>query len=93
VTIAAIPALARSELAAGPQQVSSGFDVSLRSALGNLTQSLGHADGLAAAVALGKGTIAEAAIARAKADVALEVAAVAAARVTGAIAALMQTQV
>ena len=51
------------------------------------------ADALAATVASGKASIAEAAIARAKADVMLEVAAVAASRVSGSITTLLQTQV
>lgn len=91
--IAAIPALE----GFGPQNVarpgSNAFGAMLGGALENLTRALDQADGLASAVALGKGSIADAAIARAKADVALEVAAVAAARVTGAISVLMQTQV
>jgi len=91
--IAAIPALE----GLGPQNVarsdSNAFGAMLGGALENLTQALNQADGLASAVALGKGGIADAAIARAKADVALEVAAVAAARITGAISVLMQTQV
>ncbi len=58
-----------------------------------VSASLDTADAMAAGLALGKSTIADAAIARAKADVALEVAAVAAGRITGAINTLLQTQI
>ncbi len=55
--------------------------------------SLQHADDEAAQVAMGRGSVAQAAVARAKADVALEVAAITASRVSGAITTLLQTQV
>jgi flagellar hook-basal body complex protein FliE len=69
------------------------FGDALGAAMNSLAGALTKADALAASVAAGKANIAEAAIARAKADVMLEVAAIAAARVSGAITALMQTQV
>jgi flagellar hook-basal body complex protein FliE len=69
------------------------FGDALGSAIDGLSGTLAHADALAANVASGKATIADASIARAKADVMLEVAAIAAARVSGAISQLLQTQV
>lgn len=72
-------------------------DVSFADTLGSAIDSLSHAltraDALAGTMASGKASIADASIARAKADVMLEVAAVAAARVSGAISQLLQTQV
>ena len=55
--------------------------------------ALERADVASSLLAAGKGSIAEAAILRAKADVALEIAAVAASRAGAAITALLQTQV
>jgi len=55
--------------------------------------ALERADVAASLLAAGKGGIAEAAILRAKADVALEIAAVAASRAGAAITTLLQTQV
>ncbi|MBV8172181.1 MAG: hypothetical protein JO219_09670 [Candidatus Eremiobacteraeota bacterium] len=55
--------------------------------------ALQRADVTAQQVALGQGSIADASVARAKADVALEVAAISAARVSAAVNALLQTQV
>lgn len=69
------------------------FADAMGAAADSLTGALSHADALAGDIAAGKGSIAEAAIARAKADVMLEVAAVAASRVSGAISVLLQTQV
>ena len=69
------------------------FGEALGSAIDGLSQSLQRADALAAAIPSGHASIADASIARAKADVALEVAAIAAARVSGAISQLLQTQV
>lgn len=69
------------------------FGEALESAIDGLSNALSKADALASAVASGKTGIAEASIARAKADVMLEVAAIAAARVSGAITQLLQTQV
>ena len=73
--------------------LASSFEAALGSAADALSNALAHADALAATVASGKATIADAAIARAKADVMLEIAAVAAARVSGSITTLLQTQV
>jgi flagellar hook-basal body complex protein FliE len=70
----------------------SSFADAMGAAADALTSALSHADALAGDVASGKGSIAEAAIARAKADVMLEVAAVAASRVSGTISVLLQTQ-
>lgn len=69
------------------------FGDALTSAIDGLAASLTNADALAGSVSAGKASIAEAAIARAKADVMLEVAAITAARVSGAISTLVQTQV
>jgi len=55
--------------------------------------ALERADIAASLLAAGKGSIAEAAILRAKADVALEIAAVAASRAGAAVTTLLQTQV
>lgn len=55
--------------------------------------ALQRADAAAASLAAGTGSVAEAAVARAKADVALEVTAIAASRVSNAVATLLQTQV
>ncbi len=70
-----------------------GTTQSFAAALDAVAASVDAADQKAGAVALGRGSIADAAIARAKADVLLEVAAVAASRVTGAVTTLLQTQV
>ncbi|MDQ6779659.1 MAG: flagellar hook-basal body complex protein FliE [Candidatus Eremiobacteraeota bacterium] len=75
------------------QNNGAGFGVALGGALDALSGSLSRADRSAAALAFDRGSIADAAIARAKADVALEVAAVAASRISGALNTLMQTQV
>lgn len=69
------------------------FADALGAAADTLASTLSRADELAGEVAGGKGSIAEASIARAKADIMLEVAAVAASRVSGAISTLLQTQV
>lgn len=74
------------------QRVGADFGAALGGALDALSGSLMRADHSAAALALDRGSIADAAIARAKADVALEVAAVAASRISGALTTLMQTQ-
>jgi hypothetical protein len=55
--------------------------------------ALRRAEVATASLAAGTGSVAEAAIARAKADVELEVAAIAASRASNAIATLLQTQV
>ena len=89
--IEALPALANPASAASPGAPS--FTEAMTAAVDGLANSVAHADNLAASVAAGNGGIAEAAIARAKADVMLEVAAVAASRVSGSITTLLQTQV
>jgi flagellar hook-basal body complex protein FliE len=61
-------------------------------AIDNVSSALEKADALAVSVVANKGDIAEAAVARAKADVVLEIAAVTSAKVTGAINQLLQTQ-
>ena len=87
--ITALPAL--STASRGVREAPS-FADAMGSAADELSNALSHADTLAAAVAGGNGGVAEAAIARAKADVMLEVAAVAASRVSGTISTLLQTQ-
>ena len=71
----------------------SSFGDALASALGGAAEALHGADVDAAVLAGGGGDIAGASIARAKADVALEVISVAASRVSGAVNSLLQTQV
>jgi flagellar hook-basal body complex protein FliE len=58
-----------------------------------VASSLQRADDAVELVTIGQGSVAQAAVARAKADVALEVAAITASRVSGAITTLLQTQV
>jgi flagellar hook-basal body complex protein FliE len=79
--------------AAGPSSRASSFGDALARALENTSDALRGADDQAALVASGSGDIATASIARAKADVALEVVSVAASRVSGAVNSLLQTQV
>ena len=62
-------------------------------ALGSTADALHGADVAAAVLAGGGGDVAGVSIARAKADVALEVVSVAASRVSGAVNSLLQTQV
>ncbi len=69
------------------------FSDVLAEALDSAQSALGAADGGAAAVAAGSGGVMEASLARARADVALEVASAAASRVSGALNTLLQTQV
>jgi flagellar hook-basal body complex protein FliE len=76
--------------AAGPGP---SFTDALGRALDNLSGALSQADALAAGVAVNRAGVAQAAIARAKADTILEIAAIAAARVSGVITQLLQTQV
>jgi flagellar hook-basal body complex protein FliE len=73
--------------------VGASFADELAAAVDATATAIARADGNAAAVARGTGSIADASVARAKADVALEVVAVAASRVSGAINALLQIQV
>jgi flagellar hook-basal body complex protein FliE len=89
-SIGAMPAM-NDALLRSPKQVS--FADALGSAADAMTTALTHADALASAVAAGKANIADAAIARAKADVMFEVAAITASRISGAISTLLQTQV
>ena len=79
----------RSEAPAG----GSSFGEALAAALGGAGSSIRQADDAAALVAAGGDDIVGASIARAKADVALEIASVTASRVSGAINSLLQTQV
>jgi flagellar hook-basal body complex protein FliE len=79
---------AASKTAPGPS-----FADALGRALDNLSGALSQADALAAGVAVNRAGVAQAAIARAKADTILEIAAIAAARVSGVITQLLQTQV
>jgi len=88
--IGATPAM-NDALVRGPKQLS--FADALGSAADAMTSALTRADALASAVAAGRASIADAAIARAKADVMLEVAAIAASRISGAMSTLLQTQV
>ncbi|PZR62683.1 MAG: hypothetical protein DLM53_04535 [Candidatus Eremiobacter antarcticus] len=69
------------------------FSQTLAGALDGLGVITARADALGAGIAAGRSTIAQAAIARAKADVLLEVAAVAASRLSSDINTLMQTQI
>ena len=69
------------------------FQAVLADAIDAADAALGIADGKAAAVAAGQGTVMDASLARAKADVLLDVVSVTAARVSAAINALLQTQV
>jgi flagellar hook-basal body complex protein FliE len=75
-------------ITSGPQS----FGDALASAVDSLSNALVDADDLAVSAVAKKADIADAAIARAKADVMLEVAAIASAKVSGAIAQLLQTQ-
>ena len=76
-----------------PEGTGAKFAATLGALLDRVNGQLASADASAAAVALGRGSIADAAVARAKADVLLEIAAVAASRLSGAISSLLQTQV
>jgi flagellar hook-basal body complex protein FliE len=69
------------------------FGETLAGAFDGLTMMTARADALSAGIVAGTSSIAQAAIARAKADVLLEVAAVAASRFSSDINALMQTQI
>jgi flagellar hook-basal body complex protein FliE len=91
--IQAIMGLPGSALASGPKGGPVSFESALGSAVDNLSASLARADALAASVTSGKANVADVTIARAKADVMLEVAAITAARVSGVITQLLQTQV
>jgi len=69
------------------------FGDALAAAIDDAATALERADGKAGAMAMGGGSVVDASIARAKADVALEVVSVAASRISGALNALLQTQV
>jgi flagellar hook-basal body complex protein FliE len=88
--ITALPEQFASTLPAAP---STSFETALGSATAALSDAIAHADALAASVASGTTSVADASIARAKADVMLEIAAVAASRVSTSISTLLQTQV
>lgn len=64
----------------------------LTAALDGAAGAADRADQLAGAVALGSGSVLEASVARAKADMLLEIVSVAASRVGNALNALLQTQ-
>jgi flagellar hook-basal body complex protein FliE len=68
------------------------FAATLAAMTDSVAGAVGAADRSAAMLAAGTGDVAATAIARAKADVALEIASVAASRVSSAITALLQTQ-
>jgi flagellar hook-basal body complex protein FliE len=77
-----------------PSQVpGNSFGNALAAAIDDAATALEQADGKAGAMAVGAGGIVDASIARAKADVALEVVSVAASRISGALNSLLQTQV
>ena len=65
----------------------------LAAALDGAADAVEHADRLAGAVAAGSGSVVDASVARAKADVLLEIVSVAASRLSGALNSLIQTQV
>jgi flagellar hook-basal body complex protein FliE len=65
----------------------------LAAAVDDATSALVRADTLASGVAAGTGNVIAASVARAKADLLLEILAVGASRVSGALNALLQTQV
>ena len=69
------------------------FGDALNAAIGGTAGALDRADSSAAGVAAGAGSIAEASIARAKADVLLEIVSVTAAKVSAALNSLLQTQI
>ncbi|HEY7981315.1 MAG TPA: flagellar hook-basal body complex protein FliE [Candidatus Eremiobacteraceae bacterium] len=68
------------------------FAAALAAMTDGVAGAVNAADHSAALLAAGKGDVEAAAIARAKADVALEIASVAASRVSAAMTALLQTQ-
>lgn len=72
---------------------SGSFGDALSAAIGGTALALDRADNSAAGVAAGAGNIAEASIARAKADALLEIVSVTAAKVSAALNSLLQTQI
>ncbi len=71
----------------------SSFPAAVTRLVDGLAGAVDDADRKASLLASGRGSVAGAAVARAKADVFLEIVAVAASRLNGAITALLQTQV
>lgn len=69
------------------------FSAALGSLIDGTGDAVARADGLAGALAVGKASVADAAIARAKADTMLDVLAALASRVSNAVTTLTQTQV
>ena len=91
--IAALEALPPAVLIETKRVTPPGDGRSFAALLDGASAALQHADESAALVAIGRGSIADAAVQRAKADVALEVAAITASRVSAAVTTLLQTQV
>lgn len=89
--IAPLPAGA--EVASAAAESRPSFAAALAGAVDLVAGALDRADGLAAGVSTGRASITDASVARAKADVLLEIAAVAASRVSGAVNTLLQTAV
>jgi len=87
------PRVDRDSIDAGASPAGSKFGAALAAAIDDVSGAIDRADMLAGNVAGGHGSVADASIARAKADVMLEVVAVAASRITAALSALLQTQV
>jgi flagellar hook-basal body complex protein FliE len=94
MNVARIAALEPLDRSLGPSEQSNRltFAQTLAAALDGAAGAADHADMLAGAVALGSGNVVEASVARAKADVLLEIVSVAAARVGNALNSLLQTQ-
>jgi flagellar hook-basal body complex protein FliE len=93
VQIQAITALPSPLSASQATSGQASFASALGSAVDDLSSSLAKADLLASRLATGKASVADVTIECAKADVMLEVAAITAARVSGVITQLLQTQV
>ena len=93
VNAASIQSIGVTEGVAPPRPPGGSFGDALAAAIDDAAMALDRADGKAGAMAMGTGSVADASIARAKADVALEVVAVTASRISGALNALAQTQV
>ena len=91
--IAPIAGLRPAVLIETQPQLSEPSTGSFAALLDGATVALQRADASAARLATSGGGVAEAAVARAKADVILEVAAIAASRVSNAISTILQTQV
>jgi flagellar hook-basal body complex protein FliE len=93
VNVASIQSIGPTQQGVAPRPPGGSFGDVLAAAIDDAAVALERADGEAGTMAMGAGSVADASIARAKADVALEVAAVAASRISGALNALAQTQV